>query len=112
MPDAPPPAHRIRLRDFWTVTTAGGRTRHARRFGRPRTPDPTATVWLVCDHVPAAGDVFVNGVAVGPAFGGPFAADVTHLLTPRNEIAFEVASADPLGEVAVEIRPGREPNGA
>jgi hypothetical protein len=50
--------------------------------------------------------VSVNGEPVGSVGepGGPFAADVTHLLKPRNEAVIDTASADPLGEVALEIR--------
>ena len=84
--------------------TAAGRSR---RFGRPRLPDATERVWLVCDAVPAAATVLVNGAPVGnAAAGGPsFAADVTSLLNPRNEVLIVTPSADPFGEVALEIRP-------
>jgi hypothetical protein len=98
--------HRIRLGPPWVVTTADGRTRHLRKFGQPRPAVPGERVWVVCASVPAPATVSVNGEPVGTAdAGGPFAADVTHLLRPRNELAFDVASADPLGEVALEIRP-------
>ena len=99
-------SHRIRLGPPWVVTAAGGRTRHARKFGRPRLTDPTERVWVVCESVPASAAVLVNGEALGTAEPGrPFAADVTHLLKPRNELVFDVASADPPGEVALELRP-------
>jgi hypothetical protein len=97
--------HHIRLGPPWAVTTADGRTRHARKFGQPRTADPDQRVWVVCAALPGPTAVFVNGEPVGSAGAGPFAADVTHLLKPRNELVFDVASADPLGEVALEIRP-------
>jgi hypothetical protein len=97
--------HTIRLRGAWSVTAAGGRTRHARAFGGPRLPHPAERVWLVVGHVPGPAEVTVNGDPVGSvAAAGPFAADVTDRLRPRNEVAVEVASADPLGDVALEIR--------
>jgi hypothetical protein len=99
-------AHRIRLGPPWQVASAEGHTRHARKLGRPRTADPEQRVWVVCASVPGSTAVFVNGEPVGSAnAGGPFAADVTDLLKPRNELVFDVASAEPLGEVALEIRP-------
>src|SRR5262245_58630167 len=77
--------HAIRLRDFWTTTTDADRTRHARNFGRPRLSDPTERVWLVCECVPGAAEVFVNDRLAGVlGVAGPFAADVTDLLLPRN----------------------------
>ncbi len=109
------PAHRIRLRGSWEVTPLeGGRTRHLRRFGRPRTIDPGETVWLVGESVPGAVVVLLNGGRIGEAQAGqPFAFDATSRLNPRNELVIEVsAPADaPLGEVAVEIRP-RNPHDA
>src|SRR5207248_9938702 len=98
------PPHRIRLGPPWAVTAADGRTRHARKFGQPRLTDPAERVWVVCESVPGSAAVLVNGESVGTAEPGrPFAADVTHLLKPRNDLVIEVASADPLGEVALEI---------
>jgi hypothetical protein len=99
------PTHRIRLGSPWIVTSAEGRTRHARKFGWPRTADPGERVWVVCAAVPGPAAVSVNGEALGSVDSGPFAADITHLLKPRNELAFDVASAEPLGDVALEIRP-------
>ncbi|MDB5309265.1 MAG: hypothetical protein JWO38_3467 [Gemmataceae bacterium] len=103
--------HSIRLRGSWEVASAGGRTRYARKFGRPRTLDPNERVWLVCDSVFGPAGVFVNGERVGTVEepGRPFAAEITQLLNPRNEVVFDTTSADPLGEVALEIRqsPGR-----
>ena len=98
--------HCIRLRGAWEVTAAGGRTRHTRRFGWPSPLDAGERVWLVCGPPPAAVEVLVNGERVGTAGAGrPFAADVTPLLAPRNEVAFEGTSTDPPGDVALEIRP-------
>lgn len=98
--------HTIRLGPPWEVSAASsGGTRHARKFGRPRTLDATERVWLVCAHVPGAAEVTVNGASLGAVgSAGPFAADVTSLLAPRNEVAFVVASEAPLGAVALEIR--------
>jgi hypothetical protein len=99
------PAHRIHLGPPWSLTTAGGRTRHARKFGQPRAADPDQRVWVVCESIPGPAVVSVNGEPAGSAdAGGPFAADVTHLLKPRNELVLDVASADPIGEVALELR--------
>ena len=97
--------HTIKLGPPWVVTAIGGETRHARKFGSPRTLDTNERVWLVCEHVPAPAEVFVNGNSVGAtATQGAFAADVTSLLAPRNEVVFVVASEQPLGAVALEIR--------
>ncbi len=97
-------AHRIRLRGAWEVTPlAGGRARHVRRFGRPRTLGPGESVWLVCDSAPGPAAVLVNGEVVGRAEAGPFAVEITTWLAPRNELAIETADG-PLGEVALEIR--------
>ena len=102
------PTHRIRLTGFWTATEhAPGRTRHARRFGRPRALDPGETAWVVCDRSPGPGEVQLNGEPLGPVVaGGPFAFDVTARLLPRNELRIDVAApaADPPSEVALEIR--------
>jgi beta-galactosidase/beta-glucuronidase len=98
--------HTIRLRGAWEATTADGCVRYARKFGRPRTLGPGERVWLVCGAIPGPAEVRVNGERVGTAEGGnrPFAADITHLLNPRNEVVFDTRSAEPLGEVALEIR--------
>lgn len=99
-------AHRIRLGPPWVVTPADdGRTRRARHFGRPRTLDPGECVWLMCGSLPAGSDVRVNGDSVGATDGEHFAADITHLLKPRNELVIHATTPDPLGEVALEIRP-------
>ncbi|MDY3553883.1 hypothetical protein R5W24_002997 [Gemmata sp. JC717] len=79
--------------------------RHARKFGRPRTLDPNERVWLVCDHIPGSAEVAVNGARVGTlATAGSFAADVTSLLAPRNEVALVVTSDVAIGAVKLEIR--------
>jgi hypothetical protein len=97
--------HRIRLGPPWEVTAAGGRARHARKFGRPRTLGAAERVWLVCDSVPGPADVLVNGEPVGSvAEVGAFAVDITPLLKPRNEVVIDTASADTPAEVALEIR--------
>jgi hypothetical protein len=88
--------HFIRLRGFWTVTpAAGGRVRHARRFGKPTNLGAGETVWLVGDG-PAA---WLNGEPLG---GLP--AEVTGRLLPRNEVVIELPADAPLGEVGLEVR--------
>ena len=97
--------HTIRLGSPWDVAAVAGGTRHTRKFGRPRTLDAHERVWLVCAHLPAGGEVQVNNTAVGkPDAPGPFAADVTALLRPRNEVFFFIESDLPLGAVVLEIR--------
>jgi hypothetical protein len=96
--------HRIRLRGFWETTPLdGGRTRHVRRFGRPRTLDAGETAWVACDAVPGPAVVYLNGELIGLAETGPFAFEVTLRLGQRNELAVETTDG-PLGEVALEIR--------
>ncbi len=95
--------HRIRLGPPWQVTTLDdGRSRHARRFGRPRTIDSTETVWLVVESLPVGCEVFVNEVPF--EFNLPFAVEVTRLLNLRNEIVLLTPADALLGEVALEIR--------
>ena len=97
--------HTIRLGPPWNSAASDGGTRHARKFGRPRTLDAAERVWLVCDHVPGPATVSLNATAVGILdAAGPFAADITSLLLPRNEVVFAIASESPLGAVALEIR--------
>lgn len=96
--------HRIRLASAWSTTPTDAGVRHSRRFGRPTNLGPGDRVWLVCDAVPGPTRALVNGVLVAEAPAGPLAVDVTGLLEPRNELTLEVASREPLGEVAVEIR--------
>ena len=99
--------HRFRLSPPWQITPTGdGGARHARKFGRPRTLDASERLWLVCEHVPGAATVSVNGEPVAVLdTSGPVAVDVTHLLRPRNEVVIAVASDGPLGAVALEVRP-------
>src|SRR4051812_4694025 len=97
--------HTIRLGPPWEVSAVGSTTRLMRHFGRPRTLDADERLWLVCAHVPGPAEVTVNGEAAGGAVvAGPFAADITDRLRPRNIVAFAVASAEPLGPVALEVR--------
>jgi hypothetical protein len=98
--------HRIRLRGAWEVVPLDGeRVRHARRFGRPRTQDAAETVWLVCESVPGAATVSLNGTRIGEAAAGQtFALDITGQLDVRNEVTIDVMNAAALGEVAIEIR--------
>lgn len=103
--------HTIRLRGGWTSTPAGAAVRHTRPFGRPRTLDPGERLWLVCAWLPGPAEVFVNGGCVGRGqTAGPFAADITDRLQPRNTVEFVVAGTGSPGEVALEIRgPGDDP---
>ena len=97
--------HKIRLGPPWQTVATDAGTRHARKFGRPRTLDANERLWLACAHVPGPAEVRVNGTVVGtPGAAGPFAADVTSHLQPRNEVVFAVASDGPLGPVALEVR--------
>jgi hypothetical protein len=92
--------HRIRLGHPWVASADG--LSFSRRFGRPRTLDPTERVWLVCGFEPEA--VTENGEAVAAT------ADVTALIQPRNEIVLRIAAdAKFPGEVALEIRATPEP---
>jgi hypothetical protein len=101
---SPLTTHKIRLGPPWEVTRDATHTRHARNFGRPRTLEPGERVWLVCDSLPGAAEVTVNGVVVGLPAAGAFAADITDHLRPRNVVVFAVAGGDPLGGIALEIR--------
>jgi hypothetical protein len=97
--------HTIRLGPPWQVAATEGGLRHARKFGRPRTLDANERLWLVCEHIPGAAEILLNGAAVGTADApGAFAVDITSLLQPRNEVVFAVASNFPLGETFLEVR--------
>jgi len=97
--------HTIRLGPPWQTDATDAGTRHARKFGRPRILDANERLWLVCAHIPGPAAVSVNGTQVGGSDeGGPFAADITSLLLPRNEIAFAVPAGTALGAVALEVR--------
>jgi hypothetical protein len=101
----PSPVHRIRLGSPWEVAFEGERTRHKRNFGRPRTLDSGDRVWLVCERIPGAADVTVNGELIGTTpTAGPFVADVTARLLARNVVIVSVISGEPLAGVALEIR--------
>lgn len=98
--------HRIRLRGGWEIIPLdGGRVRHARRFGRPRSRDASETVWLVCESVSDAAVVSLNGTRIGEAEAGwPFAFDVTGRLDVRNEVMIDVMGDAALGDVTIDIR--------
>jgi hypothetical protein len=97
--------HTIRLGPPWQTTPTDTGSRHARKFGRPRTLDANEQLWLVCECVPGPAEVRVNGTVVGtPDASGPFAVDITSLLQPRNEVVIAVADAGALGAVALEVR--------
>ena len=95
--------HRIRLGPPWQVTTLeDGRSRHARRFGRPRTIDSTESVWLVVESLLVGCEVFLNEVPFD--ITDPFEVEITRLLNPRNEVAIHMLVGALLGAVALEIR--------
>jgi hypothetical protein len=94
-----PPHHAIRLRGAWSVAADGPRFRHTRPFGWPTALDPHERVWLVVAGAAPADALLVNDVPVAPE------ADVTTLLRPRNAIVLVRDTADPPGEVTLEVRP-------
>ena len=98
----PPASHTIRLCGAWSVADS----RHTRPFGWPTTLDPHERVWLVCTSVVGPATFTVNGTPVGdlPAGTHPFAADISTLLRPRNELVIDAAPGAPLGEVGLEVR--------
>ncbi|MEO2090403.1 MAG: hypothetical protein ABGY75_13030 [Gemmataceae bacterium] len=97
--------HTIRLGEPWERTDVGdGRTRHRRRFGRPRTLDATERLSLSCEHLPGPSTIFVNGEKIAERSAGHgYVFDLTEHLRPRNELVIEVASPEPLGTVLLEV---------
>jgi hypothetical protein len=135
--------HRIRLRGPWNVTAidaqAGiaptesitmpcpcswreggwpdfhGRARHRRRFGKPARIDSRERVWLIVEACRGALTIELNGAGLGSTANGvAFESDVTHLLSPRNEVQIDVTGTDDndglTGEVRLEIRSADERN--
>lgn len=97
--------HTIRLGPPWEVTISESGARHTRKFGRPRTIDANERVWLVCEHVPGAAVIYVNGANAGAIDApGSFTTDITALLQSRNELAIAVVCASQIGSVLLEIR--------
>jgi len=98
-------SHTIRLRGFWEVVEAGEHATHSRHFGKPRLPDETERIWLVCSTLPAATQVHLNGDLIATnQVPGPFQADITIRLLGRNTVSFTVPRGEYPGEVALEIR--------
>jgi hypothetical protein len=97
------PPHSIRLRGAWAAAADGT---HARNFGWPSALDPHERVWLVAAALTGPGSVSVNGVRVGelPAGAAAFAADITPLLRPRNELVVALPPGTAVGDVALEVR--------
>ena len=97
--------HTIRLRGFWEVTPQPeGRTRHTRRFGKPRTLDANESLWLVSSTTHAVA-VTLNGHPIGNASAyQPLAIDLTVNLQPRNEIAIDTQTDGELTDITLEIR--------
>ena len=100
--------HTIRLSGGWAVTSSGGMTRYARRFGRPRTLDPNESVWVTVRDASGPGTVAVNGRPIGEIVDPsvPFAAEIRSLLQDRNELFLELRTSDDRAphDVTMEIR--------
>ena len=89
--------HTIRLGEPWERTLLmDGRTRHRRRFGRPRTLDADERLWLVCDQPRS---VTVNGTELDTAERF----DITGLLQSRNELVIDMRADEPLGAITLEV---------
>jgi hypothetical protein len=97
-----PDVHRIRLRDPWGAEPLpDGRTRYARRFGRP-TNLGTDTVWLILEGQTAPSEVWLNGERLADPVGNR-EFEVTGRLDERNGL--EIRTAGPLANVIIEVRP-------
>lgn len=90
--------HPIRLRHPWETQPVGdSRVLHRRRFNRPTSLDDWERVTLEIDRVCCAGEISLNGNAVGTlAPGEYFSADVTEMLQSRNELRIEIDPASVL----------------
>lgn len=86
--------HSIRLRHPWEEVSAGdGRIVFRRRFNKPTGLDDSQRVALEVDRTLLAADISLNGTPLGQLSPGqPFAADITSLLQPANELKVD---ADP-----------------
>jgi len=104
---SPVAAHRINLGPPWEITSGtGGTTRHARKFGWLRPLGVPERLWLICDHIPSAAEVHLNGSPLSSlAAAAPLAIDITPLVQTRNEVVFALPSDAPLGDVCLEVRP-------
>jgi len=92
--------HTIRLNGFWKATALPTGMRFTRTFGKPRTLDANETVWIVVGSLPTIGSVRVNDTILGNFDATtPFAFEITHLLSSRNQIGFDLATT---AEVAIE----------
>jgi hypothetical protein len=97
--------HTIRLRGFWDIAEADGRTIHSRNLGKPRLTDQQERVWLVSSRLPATAEVRVNGEVVDSVTdAGPFALDITIHLRHRNTVSFNLPPGECPGEISLEIR--------
>lgn len=85
-----------------------GPAKLVRSFGYPGRIDDIERVWLLAQHVAGAAEVLLNGQNLGTTCDGPFAFDVTSLLSSRNRLEICIDSPDGSGglpgEVALEIR--------
>lgn len=90
-------SHRIRLGPPWhREALEGGQERHLRRFGRPRTVDPTERVILTAD-LPEGSEAFLNGEPV------ELETDLAARLLPRNELVIATPAGTVPANVALEI---------
>jgi len=97
--------HTIRLGPPWQRRATATGTRHARKFGCPLTLDTNEQLWLVCEQIPAAAILCLNGETIETIdTPGSVAIDITSRLQPRNEVVIEVESEAALGEVWLEVR--------
>ncbi|MCS6866914.1 MAG: hypothetical protein RMJ56_12955 [Gemmataceae bacterium] len=97
--------HTIRLGPPWQRCATAGGMRHARKFGSPRTLDANEQLWLVCEQIPAAAILRLNGETLTTIeAAGSVALDITSRLQPRNEVLIDVQTDAPLGEVRLEVR--------
>ncbi len=80
--------HSIRLRHPWeTIPGEAGRAIFRRTFNSPTGLDAWERVSLEIDRAIISGDVSLNGIALGHLSPGElFAADITDVLKPRNEL--------------------------
>jgi hypothetical protein len=111
-PGEVPPARRVVLPGRWVeggLAGFAGRVLFRRRFGYPGCIDEHERVWITIGGVEAVAEISLNGISVGRATAedGPFEADVTELLHPRNELTVVVeggVDGGLWGEVALEVR--------
>lgn len=99
LPGARARRHSISLVAAWEPEGEG--TNWRRRFGRPASLEPGATVRLVVVN-PGTGTVALNGIPLPDLRGGlpSWSFDVTHLLRDRNELVLVPAARSPASNAA------------